>query len=253
MSVYRVSVAAVAALFVSLFLAATVRAADFRLENTVFAEGQSQPQSQGVTIFHEGLVFDFLNDPAEVIVFDKAHRRFILLDVGRRLRSEISIDNVKTFVARAKHSLRGHANPNVKWLADPSFEESFDRETVELTLKSTPITYRVQLQAAAADVALQYHEFSDCYAQLNHVLSPTKSWPPFPRMMVNDAIERHQAVAKEVHLTVVLNPHDVPTRIASHHQLTVQLDAGDLKRLAEAREYMAKFRTVSLPEYAQGR
>jgi hypothetical protein len=253
MSVYRVSLAVAAALFASMFLAATVRATDFRLENAVFADGQSQPQSQGVTIFHEGLVFDFLNDPAEIIVFDKAHRRFILLDVGRRLRSEISIDDVKTFVARAKHSLRGHANPSVKWLADPSFEESFDRETAELTLKSTPITYRVQLQAAAADVAIQYHEFSDCYAQLNHVLSPAKSWPPFPRMMLNDAIERHQGVAKEVHLTAVLNPRDVPTKIASRHQLSVQLDAGDMKRLAQTREYMAKFRMVSLREYAQGR
>ena len=71
------------------------QAADFRVDNTVFVEGQSQPQSQGVTIFHEGLVYDFLNEPAEVIVFDKAQRRFILLDIGRHVRSEISIDDVQ--------------------------------------------------------------------------------------------------------------------------------------------------------------
>ena len=107
------------------------QAADFRVDNAVSAEGQSQPQSQGVTIFHEGLVYDFLNEPAEIIVFDKAHRRFILLDVGRRVRSEITIDDVQKVVDRVKQRLAGHPNPNIRWLADPSFEESFDRENSE--------------------------------------------------------------------------------------------------------------------------
>ena len=103
-----------------------------------------------MTIFHEGLVYDFLNEPAEVIVFDKAHRRFILLDISRHVRSEISTDDVQAFVNRVKQRLSGHPNPNIKWLADPSFEESFDRANSELTLKSPSITYRAQVQATDA-------------------------------------------------------------------------------------------------------
>ena len=241
---------------VLLFSAATLvarrpAAADFRVENTVFAEGQSQPQSQGVTIFHEGLVYDFLNEPAEVIVFDKAHRRFILLDISRRVRSEISIDDVQAFVDRVKQRLSGHPNPNVKWLADPSFEESFDRESSELTLKSPSITYQAQVQATDPAVAAQYHEFSDWYAQFNHVLNP-KSRPPFPRMMLNEAIERHQGIAKEVHLTAALGPKDAPIKITSRHQLAVQLDAADMNRVAEAREYLRSFRSVSLARIPAG-
>ena len=129
------------------------------------------------------------------------------------------------FVNRAKQRLAGHPNPNIKWLADPSFEESFDRESSELTLKSPSITYQAQVQATDPAVAAQYREFSDWYAQFNHALNP-KSWPPFPRMMLNEAIERHQGVAKEVHLTAVLSPQDAPIKITSRHQLALRTRFG---------------------------
>src|SRR5208283_3389265 len=117
---------------------------------------------------------------------------------SRHVRSEISVDDVQNFIHRVKQRMSGHPNPSVKWLADPTFEESFDRESNELTLKSPSITYQVEVQATDAAVAAQYREFADWYAQLNFVLDP-KSRPPFPRMMLNDAIERHQGIAKEVH------------------------------------------------------
>ena len=164
MPAYRLLAAALFLFSATALVTEAAPAADFRVDNAVYVEGQSQPQSQGVTIFHQGLVYDFLNEPAEVIVFDKAHRRFILLDVSRRVRSEISIDEVQAFVNRVKQRLSGHPNPNVKWLADPSFEESFDRENSELTLKSPSITYRAQVQTTDPTVAAQYHEFSDWYA-----------------------------------------------------------------------------------------
>lgn len=228
------------------------QSADFLVNNAIFVEGQSQPQSQGVTIFHEGLVYDFLNEPAEVIIFDKAHRRFTLLDIGRHLRSEISIDDVQAFVNRVKQRLSGHLNPNMKWLADPSFEESFSRETFELTLKSPAITYQAQVESTVPAVASQYHEFSDWYAQFNFAVNP-KSRPPFPRMMLNEAIDRSKGIAKEVHLTVTLSPKDLPTKITSRHQLVMQLDSADRNRVAEAREYQRSFQSVSFREYREGK
>jgi hypothetical protein len=252
MPTYRVLAAALLLSCGTTLVTKAAPAADFRVQNAVFAQGQSQPQSQGVTIFYGGLVYDFLNEPAEVIIFDKAHRQFSLLDITRRVRSQISIDEVRAFANRAKQRLSGHPNPNVKWLADPSFEESFDRESSELTLKSPSITYQAQVQATDLAVAAQYHEFSDWYAQFNHAFNP-KSWPPFPRMMLNEAIERHQGVAKEVHLTAVLSPQEAPTKVTSRHQLALRLDSSDMKRVAEAREYLRSFPSVSLGEYRRGK
>ncbi len=252
MPAYRVLLAALLLSCGTTLLPNAASAADLHVDNAVFADGQSQPQSQGVTIFHDGLVYDFLNDPAEVIIFDKAHRQFILLDVARRLRSQISVDEVQAFVNRAKQRLSGHPNPNVKWLADPSFEESFDRQTSTLTLKSPSITYQAQVQMTDPAVAAQYHEFSDWYAQFNHVLNP-KSWPPFPRMMLNEAIDRRQGVAKEVHLTAALGPQESPTKITSRHQLAMQLDASDTQRVAQSRQYLHSFTNVSLADYRKGK
>jgi hypothetical protein len=252
MPTYRLLATALFLFSSTALVPAAARAADFRVDNSVFVEGQSQPQSQGVTLFHEGLVYDFLSEPAEVIIFDKAHRRFILLDLSRHVRSEISTADVQTFVNRAQQRLSGHPNPHIKWLADPSFEESFDRDNSELTLKSPSITYQVRLQTTDAAVAAQYHEFSDWYAKLNHTLNP-KSRPPFPRMMLDEAIDRHQGVAKEVHLTAALGAKDLPLKITSRHQLAVELDADDMNRVAKVRDYLRSFPSVSLSEYRQGK
>ncbi|MGO9109092.1 MAG: hypothetical protein ACLP9L_07665 [Thermoguttaceae bacterium] len=252
MPTHRVLAAALVLFSVTTIATEAARGADFRVDNAVFAEGQSQPQSQGVTIFYQGLVYDFLNEPSEIIVFDKAHRRFTLLDISRHVQSQISIEDVQAVVNRVKQRLAGHPNPNSRWLVDPSFEESYDHENSELTLKSPTITYQAQVQATAPAVAAQYHEFSDWYTQFNLALNPS-SRPPFPRMMLNEAIERHQGVAKEVHLSTTLSPKDVPNKITSRHQLAVQLDSADMNRVAEAREYLRSFQNVSLGEYRKGK
>jgi hypothetical protein len=106
--------------------------------------------------------------------------------------------------------------------------------------------------STAPAVAAQYREFSDWYAQFNHMVNPA-SWPPFPRMKLDEAIERNQGVAKEVHLSAALNPNDTPIKITSRHQLVLQLDASDTNRIAKAREYLQSFADVSFAEYRKGK
>jgi len=254
MPAYRLLASAFFFLSGAALLTEAARGADFRVENAVFADGQSQPQSQGVTIFHAGLVYDFLlNEPAEVIVFDQAHRRFVLFSVNRQMRSEISMADVQAFVSRVRQRLAGYPDANYKWLSDPAFEESFDRQSAELTLKSSSISYTAEVQATDSAVAAQYREFSDWYAQFNHALNPAKSWPPFPRMRLNEALQRYQGVAKEVHLSAALDPNKPPIKITSRHQLVLQLDASDMNRLAKLRDYEQSFKSVSFADYRKGK
>lgn len=250
MPTYRVLAAAVFLISSAALVTKAAPAADFRVDNAIYRDGQSQPQSQGVTIFHQGVVYDFLSEPAEVIIFDKAHRRFILIDAARRVRSQISMEDVQGVVDRVKQRLSGHANPYMKWLADPAFEESFSPENAELTLRSSMLTYRAQVQSTDPEVAAQYHEFSDWYTKLNLALTPS-SRPPFPRMMLNDAIDRHKGVAKEVHLTVALNASAAPIKVTSRHQLTANLGTADMQRVTDARENLRSFPNVSLKDYRQ--
>jgi hypothetical protein len=234
----------------SLLLVVPVQAADFRVDNSVFVEGQSQPQSRGVTIFCDGLVYDFLTEPAEVIVFDKPHRRFLVLDLTRHVQCQLNIDDVKGFVDRVKQKLAGHNSPKTRWLAAPTFDESFDRENSRLTLSNPTLTYDVQLQATGTEIAVQYREFSDWYAQFNFVLNPAAR-PPFPRMILNEAIERNKGVAKEVHLSTNLGASGSTMKVTSRHELATQLDSTDQNRVSETREFMQNFQRVSFREYRE--
>ena len=258
MSTSRLSIAV---LFVFLAVAAAppVRSADFRVENKVYIEGEAKPQSQGTTIFHNATVYDFLADPPEIMVFDRPHGHFVLLDVGRRVQSEVSTEEVKAFIDRAKKNLARPKNPpQIRWLAEPQFDIVFDSRTITLTLRSEPMTYEVVLMPTGPDVAAQYREFSDWDAQFNHVLNP-QSRPPFARMVLDEAMETNHAIAKEVRLTTNFARWASPdkakpattTKVTSRHELTGQLDASDMKRIAEAREDMKNFQHVALRDYVQ--
>jgi hypothetical protein len=230
--------------------ASPTQSADFRVENKVYIEGQAKPQSQGMTIFHDGLVYDFLADPPEIMVFDKPHGRFVLLDAGRRVQSEVATDDVKAFTDRAKKSLaKSKAPPQIHWLAEPAFDTTYDSATSLLTLRSEWLTYQVVLLPTGPEAAAQYREFSDWDAQFNHVINP-QSRPPFPRMMLNAELERNHGIAKEVQLTTTFFTQ-TPTKITSRHELAGQLDASDMKRVAEAREDMKSFQHVALKDYVQ--
>jgi hypothetical protein len=230
--------------------AASARAADFRVNNTVFVDGEASPQCQSTTIFHAGLVYDFLADPAEIIVFDKPHGRFVLLDLSRKVRTELSTDKVGEFIDHAKQTLGGAKNILENWLAEPTFDETFDSQTSQLTLRGEWMTYQAQVLATGPDVASQYRNFSDWNARFNHVLNPD-SRPPFPRMMLDAALERNHGIAKEVLLTSHFAKSHTPVKITSRHELAGQLDAADKKRVAEAQNYMKAFKQVALKEYLQ--
>lgn len=244
--------------FLAVAAAPPVRSADFRVENKIFIEGHAKPESQGTTIFHAGQVYDFLADPPEIMVFDKPHGRFVLLDRDRRVQTEVSTEEVKSFIDRAKKNLARPKNPpQIRWLAEPQFDIVFDRRTITLTLRSEPMTYEVVLMPTGPDVAAQYREFSDWDAQFNHVLNP-ESRPPFARMVLDEAMETNHAIASEVRLTTNFarwaapdKAPPTPTKITSRHELAGQLDASDMKRIAEAREDMKSFQHVALKDYVQ--
>jgi hypothetical protein len=250
---------AVLFVFLAAAAAAPARGADFRVENAVYIGTEAKPQSRGTTIFHAGLVYDFLDDQSEIMVFDKPHGRFVLLDLERRVQTELSTDEVRAFIDQAKKNLAKPTNPPLmRWLADPIFDTTYDSPTSELRLRGEPMTYEVVLLPTGPELAAQYHEFNDWDAQFNHVLNP-ESRPPFARMMLDAAMERNHGIAKEVRLTTSFAKWAAPnsgkpattTKITSRHELAGQLGASDMKRIAEAREDMKSFQHVALKDYVQ--
>jgi len=242
----------VGAMVVLAALAAGTRpswAEDFRVENKMFVGNESTPKSESTTIFHQGIVYDYLEKPAEVIVFDKARMRFILLDPGRRVRAELTTDEVKGLTNDLRVRAAAQDKELHKFLAHPKFDERVDEKTRELVFDSPWLTYRVAAEPAeVSEMARQYREFSDWYVQLNTRFVPGYK-QTFARMAINEVLEKRGELPREVHLTVKSKVPFQKTTARSQHQVVRRLVQSDRDRVAQTDQFMAIFQPVSMDEY----
>jgi hypothetical protein len=228
-------------------------AEDFRVENKVFAADKTAPQNQGVTIFYGGVVYDYLEQPAEVIVLDKAAAKFTLLDTSRQVQTELSTQQVADFIVGLKKKAAANQDQFIRWLAEPGFQEQFDQKSGELTLVGPQMMYATKLAAVPSpEMAEQYREFSDWYVRLNTLLAPPGSLPPFPRMVLNQAIAKRQMIPREVERTLKFSATKRNT-MRSEHELMTKLNAADLGRVTEAQQAMRKFTMVGFDVYRKGK
>jgi hypothetical protein len=228
---------------------------DFRVNNEVFPSGQKEPSSQSITIFHGGAVYDSMKSPAEIVVFDKAAGRFVLMNPANQTRTELTTADIAAFVKQlqaraAAPTASKDPDPVVRFLADPKFQERFDESMGELALSSPMVSYRLVLSTDQSQAAVeQYREFSDWYARLNTLLTPG-SRPPFGRLAVNEAVAKRKAIASQVILAVASGKAGGrPTTIRTTHQIVRQLTQTDLDYVAKIRKMMTDFQLVSFDKY----
>lgn len=225
---------------------------EFRIENKIFVGNEKEPRIKSTTILHDGVVYDYLESPPEVTVFDKARSRFLLLDSDRRIKAELTTDYVDHFTERLKEWAQNQTDPFLRFLADPQFEEQVEGSS-ELSFASEWITYRViPMDTEDEVISRRYREFSDWHCQLNTLLSPGAR-PPFARMIVNAALDQRQQMPREVHLTIRPKEGFLSRRITlrSEHLLVHQLVESDRKRVAQTDQFMAMYTKVDFDEYQQ--
>ena len=226
-------------------------AADFRVENKVFLGSDKEPRSESTTIFKDGVVYDYLVDPAEVTVLDISRGRFFLLDTHLKLKTQLSAKLVKASIDSLKTRSDLNDDPFAVFLINPSFDCQVDDERGELLFSSTLMEYRVLTEPAKTpEVASKYRQFSDWYARLNTYLRPGAR-PPFARMLVNKELGRRGELPREVHLS--LKPKQGlgsrTIRMHSRHNIVTRLGDVDLRRVAQTAEHLAVFQPVSFKEY----
>lgn len=222
---------------------------DFRVENKIFVGTENEPRTVTTTIFHDGTVYDYLEKPAEITIFDKARKRFVLLDPARRVKTELAIDEVSGLSQNLRTWASAQSDAYLKFLGSPKFEEQRDEKTGEMVLESPWITYRVKAEAADSDeMAKQYREFCDWYAQLNTRLNPGYK-QTFARMALNEALEKRNELPHEVHLTLKSRVPFQKTTVRSQHQVARHLVQSDRDRVAQTDQFLAMFQTVKFDEY----
>jgi hypothetical protein len=228
------------------------RGDDFRIQSKVFGQDEL-PLAENVTLFRAGVVYDYLEQPQTVTVFDLARGRFLILDPERRRQTEVSADEVERFVALLKERCSKDREAFLQFIANPQFQTKDDPVARELVLSSPWITYRVaSTQARNATELEQYRQFADGYAKLNTRMNPGNI-PPFARLALNAALFDRNEIPERVQLTLIgpkpLGQQEETFR--SEHLVTWRLLEGDLQRINETAKDINTFNKVPLKEFAK--
>jgi hypothetical protein len=222
------------------------------VDNKVFVGEEKEPRSQSTTLFHQGLVYDFLDKPMEITVFDLEHHRFVLLDPARRVKTELSTDEVAALCENLRAWAKRQTDPLLRFMAEPRFEQGFDEAAGEIVFQSEWMTYRVATVPAPSEAAArQYREFSDWYVRFNAGVNPGSKLP-FARLGVNQVLERRQEFPREVKLSIRPKGQTGQKHWArSEHSVTTRLSQADEDRIGQARQYMAIFQPVDFERYQE--
>jgi len=226
---------------------------EFRVESKVFVGTDKEPRTQSTTIFHQGIIYDYLQKPAEITVFDPSRGLFILLDPGRRVRSELTAQEVLGLTENLRQWAGTQTDGFLKFLGSPKFDEQFDERKGELLFESPWLSYRVTAVDAESDaIAQQYREFCDWFARLNTRLNPGYKLA-LARLVINEALYHRRQVPQEVTLTV--QPKRGLTLqkavMRSQHQFVRRLVESDRDRVAQTGQFMAIFQPVEFDEYVK--
>lgn len=240
----------VLSLVIVAMLAAAARAEKFRIDTRVYLGDQQAPVSHTTTLFLDGVVYDFLDEPAQIAVFRKPGGgkpgRFILLDPAHKLRTELTTEQLAGAMNKLRDWAAQQTDPFLQFAAAPQFTESYDQQTGKLELASFLENYNVTTARTDHPVELaEYHEFLNWYTRLNTLLSAGP--PPEPRLRLNAALAAHNVIPVKVEL--VRAGDDQPVR--AEHEFTWRLSQDDMLRIDGVHKSLSAYREVSNEEFLQ--
>ncbi len=232
------------------FAGGVVTAQDFRVETDVFAAAEKEPVAEFLTIFYGSYIYDFLlSEPKEITVFDMARQRFILLDVGRKVKTEVTTAEIEAF----NQQLRERSVARDGAFFQPQLSYTFDETSQRHVLSSEKLVYRAKGVTPKFPAAVErYRAFADWYAQLSAVRPG--NLPPYGRLELNKILAQSGQIPEEIERSVtvatVFPSRQVTAR--THHLANWILSEQDQRRIREAGDQIATFSPVTLAEYLRG-
>ena len=246
----RFSTLTIFALLITLFVSDAVVAQQFKIESQIYVGGEDQPSSSNVTMFSDGLVFDFQSKGTqshEVTILQPKQHRTILLDRLRQMK--LVLDDVQ--LIKMADALRRETSQDevAGFLVNERFEEAIQYDNGAATLKSPSITYTVRgNRPADLKVFPIYSNFIEAFTRLQ--VSDPHAFSPFPRMRLNETIRKVGWIPSEVTVTFEPNPLMKQGMAAtSKHTFISQLSAADQTQIADIKAEWLNFESVDLYEF----
>lgn len=240
-----------------------VAAESFRVESEVFVNEADEPVARSLTLFREGITWDFREPVAErgsaagqreIVLHDPARERVILINPDCNVKTQIESVRLERLGASLASWARRSDDRLVRWAGGPDFGEGMSESSDRIELVGPRVRYAVAFHAAPSSEAAQdYHRFADMAILLKALLRPG-GMPPFPRLAIN----RRVAVADGIPASVAL---EIDSRVAmmtgrseslrSVHRVHPRLLASDLDRIENAESHLAVAAEVPLVEFMQ--
>lgn len=227
----------------------------FRIESQVYVGDAQTPVSENVTLFDEGIVYDFqmvagASDLAsEIVMFDERKRELILMDVNRKLSWTIADLRLLRMLDQLRRETIN--NDKTSFLVTQPFAETDDWSSNTVSLESDSFRYVLKGSRPSNESILpRYYDFLDQFTRLS--ASDPKRVPPFPRLALNKTIKTHGWIPTKVEVQIKPNSlFKEAFSATSKHVLVMSLSNGDRERIAFARKCWAEFQACSVMEYRQ--
>lgn len=248
--------------------AASARAVDdeatLRVESEVFADGSKEPVARSLTLFRNGLAWDFLDRPAaddssrdeaiEIVLHDPTRERAVVVDPKRNLKTQIDSLRLERLSVSLAAWARKSDDKLVRWAGGPDFADGLREEKSGLELTGPRVRYEVEFaDAPAAEDADRYRRFADTALLLKALLHPG-GIPPFPRLAINRRVALAGGIPSSVTLEIDSRAAMVggrPQILRSVHKVHPRLMAADIERIEEAEAQIAVAEQVDLATFME--
>ena len=227
------------------------RPCQLRVESELFADGGDEPVARSLTLFHEGVAWDFLELPdaagksaviGEIVLHDPARERVLVIDPARQVKTQVDLIRLERLSVSLAKWARTNDDRLVRWAGGPDFTAGFTEHDDRLELVGPRVKYAVAYEEApCTEAAVTYRQFADTAILLKALMQPG-GIPPFPRLAVNRRLEDAGAIPSEVMLEIDPRLSALggrPERLRCVHKVHPRLLAGDLERIEDAKHHVA--------------
>lgn len=247
----------------------------FRVETEVFADDEEAPVARSLTLFRNGIAWDFLEtlstekqkkekakeddgstaveEPAEFVLHDPARERIILVDPARDVRTQVDRLRLERLRSSLGNWARKSEDPLMRWAGGPEFGDGLEESATKVLLSGPRVRYEVTFEKAGKPiVAEEYRRFADAALLVKALVHPG-GLPPFPRIAINRSVAAADGIPVAVRLEIDSRMAKLgrrPSVMRSEHKVLESWLATDHKRVAAAEERMAIATPVDLATYA---
>jgi|694.fasta_scaffold40845_6 hypothetical protein len=226
-------------LFASLMSAQEVPVA-FRVETDIYFEDNKQPVMQNLTLFYEGVFYDFDRiNPKSITVIDPGGRRIVLLDRERNVQSRIGMDEILSVEAQVQQQITA---TEIQRLVPKPEATKIIPSSMTIVIAADAIEYHAKcIKPNQVSSLLQYADFADWSARLNAFYSD-RPLPPFARLALNREIAKQGFFPSEIQRITHTRGRD---SIATSKLLTNwTLSSDDLTRIEKVGAMLVEFQLV---------